>query len=97
MIKRSLVFSLLWLLPCAGHVAAQSPVVAGDILTAEASIPTPAPRATISPIDFDSDFTVSIPKGLSGRMSFSAKVRERDRILVLDLDGRRITPLVEGE
>jgi len=55
---------------------------------------TPTPAPTVVPVDIDTEFTVSIPKGPVGRLSFSAKVAAFDRIFVLDLDRRRVTPLV---
>jgi dipeptidyl aminopeptidase/acylaminoacyl peptidase len=49
-----------------------------------------------APVDLERDFTLSVPKGLSGRLSFTAKVRGFDRVMVLDLDGRRLSSLVDG-
>ncbi len=54
------------------------------------------PTPTVVPVDLESDFAVSVPKGLSGRVSFTAKVKNFDRIFVLDLEGRRVSPLVQG-
>lgn len=82
----------------AASVSAQAPSPVPGLLgapeaTAQASpLPTIAP--TVPPVDLENDFAISVPKGLSGRISFTAKVKNADRIFVLDLDGRRVSPLI---
>ena len=71
--------------PSSGGLSAPSPAV-------EAAAPLP----TLAPVDLEADFVVSVPKGVSGRLAFSAKVKGFDRIFVVDLDSRRLTPLVEA-
>lgn len=54
-----------------------------------------SPSIALAP-DFDKDFTVSLPPGLSGRIIFSAHIGDYDRILELDIDGRKVRKIVEG-
>lgn len=95
MIKHSL-YLLIAALPLG--VAAQEPTVepAPIASTAPADAPPTATPVILAPVDVEGDFAVSVPRGLSGRVSFSARVKEGDRMFVLDLDRRRVTPLVEG-
>jgi Tol biopolymer transport system component len=57
----------------------------------------PEPAATpaqVSPVL--SEFEITRPAQLSGRVVFSAKIGDFEQILILDLDGRQVRPLVSG-
>jgi len=57
--------------------------------------PTPNPFPTLSS-GFDRDFIIGSTDGLSGRLAFTATIGNYERILVLDLDSRRVRRLIDG-
>ena len=56
------------------------------------------PNKDIPPLppDWRASFTIAESPQLSGRLAFSAKVYNYDRILVLDLENRTVEPLIDG-
>lgn len=82
---------LLLLLPL--HLLAQDPAQDGQ--------PAPSPTAInatleeVSPIV--SEFVVTRPSQLSGRLLFSATIGGFEQLLVLDLDGRQVRRLISGK
>ena len=65
----------------------------------EESLPLATPTPKMIPQITEDElkaFHVSNPSGLSGRILFSAKVGDYWRIFLLDLDGRKVYPVIDG-
>ena len=65
---------------------------------AEVAGPTASPTPLFTPLaaDIEKQLTISLPVSLPGRIAFSVFIEEQWRILMLDLDARKVRRLVEG-
>jgi Tol biopolymer transport system component len=79
----------LFVLPFLTLLVSLLPVLQAEALPAEPTSST----STSSP---QGDFTLGDLSGLTGNILFSATIANRQRILVLDLDGRRIRTVIDG-
>jgi len=100
-----LVLQLAGLLMLPGLMTAQAEDGYFNLPSPESSQSVSAPESLVThdyppsppiPANFEKDFKINDLFGLNGRIAFSTKIRDFDRILVLDLDARRIRRLIDG-
>jgi len=60
--------------------------------------PTPAPTPPFPELapNFDKDFKIASKLPLSGRIAFTARIRNFDRLLLLDIDSSKVRALIDG-
>lgn len=66
---------------------------------AQTQVPSVTPSASSMPLQNShvlADFEVTRPAQLSGRLAFSAKIEGFEQVLILDLDGRQVRTLIQG-
>jgi len=88
----------LLLLVCSGTLTAEiydDDAEPAQILLQVPPTPTPDPFPRLAS-NFDRDFLIGNTSALSGRLAFTATIGDHDRILVLDLDSRRVRRLIDG-
>jgi len=72
--------------------------VEGEAATPLLEIPTPEPTPLFPKLapDFDKDFKIVSKLPLSGRIAFTARIRNFDRLLLLDIDSSKVRTLIDG-